>query len=129
MRASPKDVRRDMVEFVCAVERELRESNPTLAEWAVVKRLLRLCELNNALHALAEAACNYGLTERQEKRQAKLEEEVRQIVKTFGTGFGVIFNGDPRGITVRLVLPSGRTNAWQGVGCPQDGGWRVPLTR
>jgi len=34
---------------------------------------------------------------------------------------GVKLSGDPRGYTVKLIVPSGRTNDWgrEGIGVPQ----------
>ena len=45
-----------------------------------------------------------------EKREQQLEKRIRAIVAELGQGFGVVFSGDPRGNTVKIVLPSGRTN-------------------
>ena len=47
-----------------------------------------------------------------EKREAQLEKRIRAIVAELGDGFGVVFQGDPRGCTVKLTVPSGRTNDW-----------------
>ena len=45
-----------------------------------------------------------------EKRDQQLEKRIRAIAS--GLGFGVIFDGDPRGCTVKLTVPSGYTNDW-----------------
>lgn len=47
-----------------------------------------------------------------EKREQQLEKRIRQICKELGDGFGVIFQGDPRGSTVKITVPSGKTNDW-----------------
>ena len=47
-----------------------------------------------------------------EKREQQLERRMRQIVQSLGEGFGVVFSGDPRGCTVKVTVPSGRTNDW-----------------
>jgi hypothetical protein len=47
-----------------------------------------------------------------EKREQQIERRIRQIVAELGQGFGVTFGGDPRGATVKIQVPSGRTNDW-----------------
>ena len=47
-----------------------------------------------------------------EKREVQLEKRMRAIVAELGPGFGVVFSGDPRGSTVKVTVPSGRTNDW-----------------
>jgi hypothetical protein len=47
-----------------------------------------------------------------EKKESLLESRMRAIVAELGSGFGVTFNGDPRGSTVKVTVPSGRTNDW-----------------
>lgn len=46
---------------------------------------------------------------------------LRKIIKTAeGAGCDVAFSGDPRGATVKLLLPNGESNSWGGEG------WGVP---
>ena len=47
-----------------------------------------------------------------EKREAQLEKRMRSLIAELGAGFGVIFQGDPRGCTVKVTVPSGKTNDW-----------------
>ncbi len=47
-----------------------------------------------------------------EKWESQLEKRIRAIVADMGPGFGVVFQGDPRGCTVKVTVPSGRTNDW-----------------
>ncbi len=47
-----------------------------------------------------------------EKRESQLENRMRTIVADLGVGFGVIFNGVPRGSTVKVTVPSGKTDDW-----------------
>ena len=56
------------------------------------------------LHKLAEADCNYGLSEAQERAQAKLQAEVCEIAEA--VGFRAETGGDPRGAVVRLFDPA-----------------------
>jgi hypothetical protein len=68
-------------------------------------RIEELRKISRSLHYLAEAACNYGLTPRQEKRQDRLEAQAKQYAKEIG-GVKVYFQGDPRGCALYLV-PAG----------------------
>ena len=45
-----------------------------------------------------------------EKKEQQVEKRVRAIVAELGAGFGVIFSGDPRGNTIKVTVPSGKTN-------------------
>lgn len=47
-----------------------------------------------------------------EKREQQLEKRIKEIVAGLGEGFGVIFQGDPRGSTVKITVPSGKTDDW-----------------
>lgn len=47
-----------------------------------------------------------------EKREAQLEARIKAIVAELGPGFGVVLSGDPRGVTVKVVVPSGKTDDW-----------------
>ncbi len=70
------------------------------------------------LHKLAEHDCNHGLSEAQERREEKLRGEVVEIASV--GGFGVEFQGDPRGCVVRLTDPTNEQN-----GDYTGGGWGV----
>lgn len=45
-----------------------------------------------------------------EKRETQIEKRLTVLAAQLGTGFAVVFQGDPRGVTVKLTLPSGKTN-------------------
>jgi hypothetical protein len=60
-----------------------------------------LRKISRSLHHLAEAACNYGLTPRQEKRQERLESNASALAVTLG--LKAYFQGDPRGCALYLV--------------------------
>jgi|SRR5882724_140579 len=79
----------------------------------------RICKLSRSHGRLQESACNYGLTPRQESRERNIESEITKLASELG--FGVEFSGDPRGYTVKLLLPSGDKNNWgdTGYGVPQ----------
>jgi hypothetical protein len=81
--------------------------------WRVVGPLLRAAR---AYGRLQELACSRELTGREVAREARLEREIRALVSPLAVTFG----GDPRGFTVKVVLPSGRSNTWG------NDGWGVP---
>lgn len=74
---------------------------------------------------MAETACNRPLTEREKKAIKTNERAIRALF----TGPGrnpdlapvVKFEGDPRGYTVRVFLPSGAYNTWGGA----ESGWGI----
>lgn len=70
------------------------------------------------LHKLAEHDCNFGLSEAQEKRKERLQEQVREIAEA--VGFRVETGGDPRGAVVRLFDPKDERS-----GDGWGGGWPV----
>jgi hypothetical protein len=45
-----------------------------------------------------------------EKREGQIEKRLTVLAAQLGPGFAVVFQGDPRGVTVKLTLPSGKTN-------------------
>lgn len=124
MKASPKDVRRECIEFGAVLATEQKPGGgPALPSILLVDPLVRLCEINNALDALNEARCSYEVSARQRTRLRKLKDEAKKIIEALGPDFGYIIGDDPRGVPIRVCLPSGRSNSWGGEG------WCVLLTR
>ncbi len=78
--------------------------------------LRELRKISNSLHSLNECACNYGLTERQEKREKRLEEKAQIIAKELD--LAVYFQGDPRGCALYLV-PKDWTKEYTGSHYPE----------
>lgn len=66
----------------------------------VQKDVAKLVRASCALERLATAACNRELSDREAKRQAKLEADVERIAKDYGLTAEVC--GDPRGYVVKL---------------------------
>ena len=56
---------------------------------------IRLQAIARALHRLDEAACNYGLSTRQEQRGHRLETQARLLAEAYD--LSVYRQGDPRG--------------------------------
>ena len=65
-----------------------------------------LRKISNSLHRLAEFQCNYGLTERQEKRQLKLERDAEELARGLMAGVRAYHQRDPRGCALYLVPES-----------------------
>jgi len=55
-----------------------------------------LCRLPNSLNRLNEIACNFGLTERQERRKQDLQTRIKTVLERAGLVLNH-FNSDPRG--------------------------------
>jgi hypothetical protein len=93
-----------------------------------------LARLAPAYHRIQELRCNEPMTERQERRidrlEGSIEARARAIVDAFpplasGKRLGLTFTGDPRGFTIRVVVPDAphEGNTWGrggefGVGAP-----------
>jgi len=60
-----------------------------------------LQKIAKSLQRLHETACNYGLTERQEKRAGRLIKKAQEIAQRFG--LEVYEQGDPRGCPLYLI--------------------------
>lgn len=65
-----------------------------------------LMRLARRYHRLQEAACN-GYP--QEAAELRIEERVRTLCIA-SSGIVPVFSGDPRGATLKVKVPSGRTN-------------------
>lgn len=76
----------------------------------------QLSKLAKQLHRLDEADCNYGLTERQEKRSVRLFEEADKIAQEV-FGLRAYHQADPRGGTLYLVpkIKGANVNYYRGV--------------
>ena len=75
-----------------------------------------LCRLANSLNRLNEIACNFGLTERQERRKQDLQTRIKTALERAGLVLNH-FNSDPRGYAVYLDLPDGSYNSFGGREC------------
>ncbi len=90
-------------EFAVIMAREISEP-----AYYVASLCTTLVKLGRSHRRLQEADCNYGLTPRQQARERNIEEQIRQLCQPHG--ITPVFQGDPRGTTVKLVVPSGATN-------------------
>lgn len=85
--------------------------------WSEASNILdEIHRANTSLHTINERQCCEEMSEatatRLEKREEKIKERITKLAERLG--FGVYFNGDPRGGAVRFILPSGRSNNWDG---------------
>lgn len=110
-------MKREHIEFVTLMTREF----PNVPYRDMTDLAQELMNLARAFHRLDEAACNYGLTPRQEKRVERMEERLTVISQQLG--IAIDHNGDPRGFSVYLHLPSGTSNSFGG----REVGYGVPL--
>ena len=68
-------------------------------------------------------ACNVGLTPRQEKNAAHIDNQAQTVGAALHATIRT--NGDPRGYALKILLPNGAYNTWGGV----EHGWGIPTTR
>lgn len=81
---------------------------------------ISLLSLAKSYQRLQLISCNQGLSKREKAYEERLEALISKKVTTLPDTW-VEFGGDPRGYTVRLHLPSGRSNSFGG-----DRIWGVP---
>lgn len=67
---------------------------------------VRLMTIAASLHRLDEAECNYGLTNKQEWREGRLENEATKIAAKYG--LKLYRQGDPRGWPLYLYSEQDR---------------------
>jgi hypothetical protein len=79
----------------------------------------RLQRLAKRHHRLQEHECNRGLSAKEQKKEARIEAQARVLVEALGWKLRV--GGDPRGYTLKVLLPSGRYNTWGGA----EEGWGI----
>ena len=63
---------------------------------------------------LQEAACNRGLTVAEDWTERRIEDNLAEVLSHYQ--MRPMFQGDPRGATVKIVVPSGKTNDWGNTG-------------
>lgn len=127
--------KKDREEFVAVLVREC----PTLDAIKVAQVAGRIMRHASTLGRLAEESCNGHpaqgsptmpadqLGRLQDRWDARIEKEsdrMERLIQAAATELGLVakFDGDPRGCTVKLILPSKRYNTWGG----EDEGWGVP---
>jgi hypothetical protein len=99
---------------------KMRDEAPDL-DWYEFRDIIKGLQRNaRTHHRLAEDLCNLEMTSKQEdarvRREASCERRIIELCKRLGPGFEPIFQGDPRGATVKLKVPSGKTDDWGATG-------------
>lgn len=97
-----------------------RKLNPSMGSTHAIARTCSLIARHATTHCkLQEMQCN-GLTETQEewvfKREEQIETRIRDLCEELphvdGQPIRPVFQGDPRGATVKLKMPDGRYDDW-----------------
>jgi hypothetical protein len=70
----------------------------------------RLMRYGSTYSRFATDACNRQLTTREEQRWHSIRGKINILCNTFDAS--VKFQNDPRGCTVKIVVPDGYTNDW-----------------
>lgn len=85
----------------------------------------RLLSYGQTYHRFQLDFCNGHRDPETNPDDARYEQQkerlIRQACSELGKGFAPIFGGDPRGATLKITLPSGRTNDFV------SEGWCVPV--
>lgn len=75
---------------------------------ALVHDLCEIIECAKALHRLNELDCNVGLIEKQEKKRQFIKDVATATAKRYG--WGIKFEHDPRGASIKIQFPDGVCN-------------------
>lgn len=125
---------RDKLEFVALLSDELKgkplpgigsiakvfNNVPTFQPCHITSLAMDIFRLASTHGRLMTEKCNRQLTEREERKIENIRVRLAKVLG--GTGIKLNCGGDPRGYTIKLILPSGRYNTWGGA----DEGWGVP---
>lgn len=105
---------KDRDEFLVIMALELHNKQP----YTIAKDSRELMRLAKRHHRLQEDYCN-GL--RQEGDKATDRNEKRITTLATALNMKAYFSGDPRGCTVKLIVPSGFSDSWdhEGICVPQ----------
>jgi hypothetical protein len=74
---------------------------------------IQLVGISTRLQHYHETQCNYGLTDKQERRIETLRKKAKSLIDALGWKVNH-FNSDPRGYSIYVDLPSGRYNTMGG---------------
>lgn len=110
--------------FVSMLTEEVGSDAPELAEklirWG--RQLCRIQERQCNGHQTWDGRWDEEAAKRDEKREEGIQARVTKALAPYGITPN--FSGDPRGYTLKLILPSGKWNTWggeeEGYGVPQS---------
>ena len=109
----------ELAAYVAAIAQNTTGIHPDI----IAQHALKLRRLATRHAWFCLQACNRGLTDKEEAAQDKLERQMSDHVIDNFPGVQIGFQNDPRGATVKLILPDGRSNSFVG------GYWCVPTSR
>lgn len=110
--------KKDREEFVAVLTRELSAEPPHQCA-NLARDLMRLGSTHSCL---CVQWCNGPWDKSDEVKLDRVRERIVKLVEPYGIKANC--HGDPRGFTVKLLLPSGRYNTWGG----KEDGWGVPTS-
>ena len=99
---------RDKMEFTAILAREC----PQISALGVVAIAQKLMRLGATFNRMAVEQCNREWTEADEKKRERIRQRIMMLSDDLGFDKTPRFQNDPRGCTVKLRVPSGRTNDW-----------------
>ena len=110
--------REERERFVAAITR----AYPNEREAVILNFVKQIIRLGRTSARFAEHACNRGLTPAEERRDERNDERIKALCESLHPRIKPIIGGDPRGYTVKLLLPTEEYNTWGG----KESGWGVP---
>lgn len=85
--------------------------NPNIVTEGDIQRVAqRLLRYGATYGRLQEQDCNVGLTDKERVKESRLALRMADLSATIGCK--VYLSGDPRGNTVKVIVPDGFTNDW-----------------
>lgn len=88
----------------------LIEETPGIKPREVMAIASGLLNAGRSYGRLQTTRCNRGLTVGEERRETRLELKIAALTAQLGNGFLALLSGDPRGHTVKIRVPSGRSD-------------------
>jgi len=101
---------------------ELAEKlNPSIGTTsAIIETCGLICRHARTYARLQEQDCNVGLTDNERIREEGLQKRIADLCSRLplvdGKPIRPVFSGDPRGATIKLAIPDGRSDDWGAVG-------------
>jgi hypothetical protein len=108
VRIMARTTQKERADFIARLVTESKRHGPEMCTeigYKILKLSARYCTLQ-------EHDCNRGLTDKERQLESGIERRIRLQCRELGPGFAPVFQGDPRGATVKLKVPSGFYNDW-----------------
>jgi hypothetical protein len=97
----------EIAEFAAILARELPDKSPS----RIAELVLQLTRAAKHLQRVNEHDCNVGLDDRGLANRERYESKILNGARANGLA-GARFNHDPRGGSLRVLVPSGYMNTW-----------------